>query len=359
MKKLFVLVSFVLAASMLLAGCGAATPTAAMPEPATAAPAAPAATAAPAPTTAPTAAAPAGGEIAVIVKTGDSGYWQNVQAGAVAAEKELRATTPKLSVTFLGAQSESNIDEEINMVESAIDRNVKAIVLAPSDATALQPAVADAKKAGIPVIIIDSALAGDPSQYVSFLATDNKAAGAAIAKTLVDTLTAKGVTTGKLAIMSYVAGAGSEIGRVGGFTAYIQANSKFTIISPNQYSNSDVPTALNQTANVLKANPDLVGIFGSNEPTATGMGQAIKAAGLSGKIVAVGFDGNEPEQAFIKDGTLTAICVQSSYNLGYLGVKDAYDVAFNNKTIPASVDTGFLIVTKDNIASDAAKNVLY
>ena len=359
MKKLFVLVSFVVAASMLLAGCGAATPTAAMPEPATAAPAMPAATAAPAATTAPTAAAPAGGEIAVIVKTGDSGYWQNVQAGAVAAEKELRATTPKLTVTFLGAQSESNIDEEINIVESAIDRNVKAIVLAPSDATALQPAVADAKKAGIPVLIIDSALAGDPSQYVSFLATDNKAAGEAAGKALVDALTAKGVTTGKLAIMSYVAGAGSEIGRVGGFTDYIQTNSKFTIISPNQYSNSDMPTALNQTTNVLKANPDLVGIFGANEPTAIGMGTAIKTAGLSGKIVAVGFDGADQEQAFIKDGTLQAIIVQSSYNLGYLGVKDAYDVAFNNKTMPASVDTGFLLVTKDNIGSDAAKGVLY
>jgi ribose transport system substrate-binding protein len=360
MKKLFVLVSFVVAASMLLAGCGAASPTAALPEPATAAPAAPAATVAPAPTTAPAApAASAGGEIAVIVKTGNSGYWQNVQAGAVAAEKELRATTPKLSVTFLGAQSESNIDEEINMVESAIDRNVKAIVLAPSDTTALQPAVADAKKAGIPVIIIDSALAGDPSQYVSYLATNNTKAGAGIAKALVDLLAAKGVTTGKLAIMSYVAGAGSEIQRVGGFTDYIKANSKFTIISPNQYSNSDVPTALNQTANVLKANPDLVGMFGANEPTATGMGQAIKAAGMAGKIVAVGFDGNEAEQAFIKDGTLTAICVQSSYMLGYQGVKDAYDVAFNNKTVPATVDTGFLIVTKDNIDSQDAKNVVY
>ncbi len=359
MKKLFVLVSFIVAASMLLAGCGATPTPAAMPEPATAAPAAPAATAMPAPTTAPAAAAPAGGEIAVIVKTGDSGYWQNVQAGAVAAEKELRATTPKLTVTFLGAQSESNIDEEINIVESAIDRNVKAIVLAPSDATALQPAVADAKKAGIPVLIIDSALAGDPSQYVSFLATDNKAAGEAAGKALVDALTAKGVTTGKLAIMSYVAGAGSEIGRVGGFTDYIQTNSKFTIISPNQYSNSDMPTALNQTTNVLKANPDLVGIFGANEPTAIGMGTAIKNAGLSGKIVAVGFDGADQEQAFIKDGTLQAIIVQSSYNLGYLGVKDAYDVAFNNKTIPATVDTGFLLVTKDNIDSDAAKGVLY
>ena len=356
-KQLYVLVAFMVAASMLLAGCGSAatpTPAPALPEPATAAPAATAMP--PAPTAA---AAPTGGEIAVIVKTGNSGYWQNVQAGAVAAEKELRAQTPKLSVTFLGPQSESNIDEEINMVESAIDRNVKAIVLAPSDATALQPAVADAKKAGIPVIIIDSALAGDPSQYVSYLATNNTLAGAGIAKALVDALTAEGKTTGNIAIMSYVAGAGSEIQRVGGFTDYIQKNSKFTILSPNQYSNSDIPTALNQTTNVLNAHPDLVGMFGANEPTAVGMGQAIKAAKLSGKIVAVGFDGNEAEQGFIKDGTLQALAVQSSYQLGYQGVKDAYAVAFQGQTIPATVDTGFLIVTKDNIDSQDAKNVLY
>ncbi len=68
----------------------------------------------------------------------------------MAAQTELKAKTPKLSVTFLGAQSESNITEEINIVESAIDRGVKAIVLAPSDVTALQPAVKDAKGSWYP-----------------------------------------------------------------------------------------------------------------------------------------------------------------------------------------------------------------
>ena len=107
-------------------------------------------------------------EIAVIVKTGNSSFWQNVQTGCFNAQKELKAMTPKLSVTFLGPQSESNVNEEINIVESAIDRGVKAIILAPSDVTALIPAVKKAKDAGIPVVIIDSLLTGDPSNYVSF-----------------------------------------------------------------------------------------------------------------------------------------------------------------------------------------------
>jgi len=272
-KQLFALLSIFAAISMILAGCGAPAP-----------------------------AAADGGEIAVIVKTGNSSFWQNVQTGAMDAQKELKAKTPKLSVTFLGAQSESNINEQINIVESAIDRGVKAIVLAPSDVTALQPAVKKAKDAGIPVIIIDSKLDGDPSQYVSFLATDNKAAGEACAKALIDTLKAKDITEGKVQVMSYVAGVGSYIGRVGGFNYYIKANSKFTLLQ-TQYSNADMPTALNQTTNVLQANPDLVGIFGANEPTAIGMARAISEAGLSGKIVAIGFDGNSALAGFVKDGT--------------------------------------------------------
>lgn len=298
-------------------------------------------------------------EIAVIVKTGNSSFWQNVQTGCFDAQKELKALTPKLSVTFLGPQSESNVNEEINIVESAIDRGVKAIVLAPSDVTALIQPVVKAKKAGIPVVIIDSMLSGPASNYDSFLATDNKAAGEACAKEMIARIkAATGKDTGKIAIESYVAGVGSEIGRVGGFKDYIAKNSHLTIVS-TQYSQSDQVQALNQVTNTLAANPDLVGFFGANEPSAVGMGRAIAQAGLAGKIVAIGFDGSSVLQGFIRNGTLQAICVQSSYNMGYLGVKIAYDLAIAKKKVPSYVDTGFLMVTKENIDSQAAKNVLY
>ncbi|HTX72142.1 MAG TPA: ABC transporter substrate-binding protein [Rectinemataceae bacterium] len=298
-------------------------------------------------------------EIAVIVKTGNSSFWQNVQTGCFAAQAELKAKTPKLSVTFLGPQSESNVNEEINIVESAIDRGVKAIVLAPSDTKALIPVVKKAKDAGIPVIILDSLLEGPKDNYVSFLATDNNAAGQACAKELIARVkAATGSDTGKIAVESYVAGVGSEIGRVGGFKDYIAKNSHLQIVT-TQYSNSDQVTALNQVTNILASNPDLVAIFGANEPSAVGMGRAIAQAGLAGKIVAIGFDGNGVLQGFVKDGTIQAICVQSSYNMGYLGVKAAYDAAIAKMKVQPYVDTGFLLVTKDNVDSTAAKNVLY
>ena len=300
-----------------------------------------------------------GQEVAVVVKTGNSSFWQNVQTGCFDAQKELKKATPKLSVTFLGPQSESNVNEEINIVESAIDRGAKAIVLAPSDTTALIPVVKKAKAAGIPVVIIDSKLEGDASNYVSFLATDNKAAGEACAKEMIARVkAATGKDTGDIAVESYVAGVGSEVGRVGGFKDYIAKNSKLKIVS-TQYSQSDQVTALNQVTNILSSNPNLVGIFGANEPSAVGMGRAIAQSGLAGKIVAIGFDGNGVLQNFVKDGTLQAICVQSSYNMGYMGVKTAVEAAITKKPVSSYVDTGFLIVTKDNIGTQQAKNVLY
>ncbi|NTE88833.1 ABC transporter substrate-binding protein [Agrobacterium rubi] len=291
------------------------------------------------------------GEIAVIVKTVNSTFWQNVQKGADAAIGEAKG---KHTITFQGPASESAIADEVNMVENAINRKVAGIVLAPSDPDALAPAVKKAWEARIPVILIDSQLAASAEQYYqSFLATDNKKAGELAAQALID----KVGKDGKIAVMSYVAGAGSEVGRVGGFVDHIKANSKLEIVGPF-YSQSQMATALNQTTDVLAANADLKGIFGANEPTAIGMGRAIVQAGKAGKVVAIGFDGNEDLQGFVKDGTLAAIAVQGSYQMGERGVQTILKVIDKQK-VEKFVDTGVVMVTKDNIDKPEAKNVLY
>ena len=291
------------------------------------------------------------GEIAVIVKTVNSTFWQNVQKGADAAMKEAGGDD---TMTFQGPAAESAIADQVNMVENAVNRGVSGIVLAPSDPDALVPAVKKAWEARIPVVIIDSMLAEGAEQYYqSFLATDNKKAGELAAQALID----KVGTEGKIAVMSYVAGAGSEIGRVGGFTDYIKANSKLEIVGPF-YSQSQMATALNQTTDVLAANPDLKGIFGANEPTAIGMGRALKQSGKAGQVVAIGFDGNQDLQEFVKDGTLAGIAVQGSFQMGELGIQTVKKV-MNKEKVEKFVDTGVVVVTKDNIDKPEAQNVLY
>jgi ribose transport system substrate-binding protein len=292
----------------------------------------------------------AGGEIAVIVKTSNSNFWQNVNKGATEAVKKY----PGYTMSFQGPASESNIAEELSMLENAVNRKVAGIVLAPSDPDALIPGIKKAWEAKIPVVLIDSLIskAGE-KYYKSFLATDNEKAGELCAKKMIEAVG----KTGKIAIMSYVAGVGSEIGRVGGFKKYIETNSKLKIVGPF-YSGSQMATALNQTTDTLTANPDLKGIFGANEPTAVGMGRAIVQAGKAGKIAAIGFDGNEDLQNFVKDGTLNAIAVQGSYAMGFKGIETVAD-AIKGTKVPKFVNTGVVIVTKDNIETPEAKNVLY
>ena len=296
------------------------------------------------------AAAAADKEIAVIVKTANSDFWQNVRKGATQAASELKGYTS----SFQGAASDTDLAGQVALVENAINRKVAAIVLAPSDPEALIPAIKKAWEAHIPVILIDSAAADSGKDYYqSFLATDNNKAGELCAQALIERIG----TTGKIAIMSYTAGSGSEIGRVGGFRKYIEAHSKLQIVGPF-YSNSQMGTALNQTTDVLAANPDLKGIFGANEPTAIGMGRALVQSGKAGKVVAIGFDGNADLQGFVKDGTISSIAVQSAYQMGALGVKTAVDV-LDRKAVPKFRDTGVVMVTKTNIDTPAAKNVLY
>ena len=289
-------------------------------------------------------------EIAVIVKTVNSTYWQNVQKGAQQASKALGNYT----MTFQGPASESAIADQVNMVQNAVSRHVAGIVLAPSDPDALVPVIKSAWEAKIPVVIIDSPVSKDGEHYYqAFLATDNKRAGELCAQALIE----HAGTTGDIALMSYVAGAGSEIGRVGGFTDYIKAHSQLHIVGPF-YSQSQMATALNQTTDVLTSNPNLKGIFAANEPTAIGMGRALAQSGKARKVAAIGFDGNEDLQNFVKDGTINAIAVQGSFQMGKLGVETVAHVISHEKVAKLS-DTGVVMVTRENIGSPEAKNVLY
>lgn len=295
-------------------------------------------------------AAAADKEIAVIVKTVNSDFWQNVKKGANDGAAKLKGYT----ATFQGAASDTDLAGQVALVENAVNRKVAGIVLAPSDPDALIPAMKKAWEAKIPVILIDSAASdAGKNYYQSFLATDNQKAGELCAQALIDKIGKEG----KIAIMSFTAGSGSEIGRVGGFRKYIEKNSKLKIVG-TFYSNSQMGTALNQTTDVLAANADLKGLFGANEPTAIGMGRALVQSGKAGKVAAIGFDGNGDLQAFVKDGTIEAIAVQSAYMMGHLGVTTVADVVAGKK-VPKFLDTGVVMVTKKNIDSPEAKNVLY
>jgi ribose transport system substrate-binding protein len=140
--------------------------------------------------------------IALIVKMQNGDYWNTVKMGADAAAKEFN-----INLAFMAPNDEEDVDGQIQLVNQAIDQKVDALILAASDYDALTQVTEKAYSEGIPVIIIDAEVNTD--KIVSYIATDNYAAGKKAGKKLIE-------VTGdncKVAIMSFVKGAKNAVQR--------------------------------------------------------------------------------------------------------------------------------------------------
>lgn len=326
MKFLFV---FTLIALTVLAGCA--------PIPST--PAAPAAQQSPQvqATTAPT-----GGDklnIAVIVKAVTSTYWKTVGAGVDAAMK----ADPTITASFLGPNEETDIEGQIRIIESAISSKVDAIAVAPSQADQVQPTLEKAVAAGIPVILIDTNIANFTNKK-AFVGTDNELGGQ-----LGGEFIAKSLKAGdEVAIIRGAAGDPVHNLREGGAkTAMEKAGLKVVAVQP---ADSDRAKGQTVAENLLTANPNLKGIFATNDEMALGALNAAKTAGKT--LVIVGFDATPDAIASIQAGELAGSVAQFPTKIGELGTLTAAKAA-RGETVEAFVNTGVEVVSKDNVANFA------
>src|SRR6267154_4336559 len=149
--------------------------------------------------------------IAVIPKGTTHEFWKSVNAGAIKAQRELTAQGTKVEVIWKGPLREDDRDQQIQVVENFMARQVSAIVLAPLDSQALVKPVNNAVKAGVPVVIIDSDLKTD--KYVSFVATDNYKGGRLAGERMGQLLGGKG----NVILLKYAVGSASTEAREAGF----------------------------------------------------------------------------------------------------------------------------------------------
>lgn len=284
-------------------------------------------------------------KIVVIAKSNNSEFWQTVNSGAEDAAKE-----EGVNVTFQARPEETDIAGQVSIVEDAINQKVDAIVLAPSDVDALVSVVEKADNAGIPVITIDSKLNSDiPKSHV---ATNNEVAAAIAAENLAKAIGEKG----KVAIVSFVAGASTAVAREQGFLDKIKEYPGIEIIN-TFYSDADRNKAMTITQDILTSTPDIKGIFGTNEPSAVGVSLAVEQAGVKDKVTVVGFDSAEDVIYAIQNGSMEGTVVQNPYNMGYQGVKQAVKV-IKGEDVEKLIDTGVTYVNKDNLESDEVQKLL-
>jgi ribose transport system substrate-binding protein len=283
------------------------------------------------------------GKIKVTLITMDSidEHWLKVKAGAQAKADELG----NVELTFNAPPGKVDAAVQLQMVEDAITKKSDVILLAPLNKDALSPGVEKAKKAGIKVIIIDSAVS--TSDYDAFFSTDNGAA----ARTAADTLAGLIGGKGKAAIVNAQAGAGTTMTRENDFKDQIAKNYPGITIVGTQYSDGDKTKALNIALDFLTANPDLAGFYACNEGSTVGVGNAVDQRGLAGKVKVVGFDWSADTKSLVERDILQATMVQNPYEMGYQGIQAGID-AYNGKPIsPKDIDTGVTVATKANADS--------
>jgi ribose transport system substrate-binding protein len=288
--------------------------------------------------------------IPLIVKDTTSFFWQIVLAGGRKAGKDLDVNVPEL-----GAQSESDINGQISILENAVSGNPAAIVIAPTQFAALGKPIDEAAKK-VKIIGIDSA--ADSKAFTSFLTTDNVQAGRVAADGLAAAITAKyGKAEGNVALITSLPGVGSLDQRAKGFKEQIAAKYPGLKLVADKVADGQATTALNIMTDLITANPDLRGVFASNLIMAQGAGQAIAENKLADKIKLVGFDSDDKLVKFVKDGTIAALVVQDPYRMGYDGIKTAL-AASKGEQVPANVDTGVNLITKENMESPRSQELL-
>ena len=124
-----------------------------------------------------------------------------------------------------------------------------------------------------------------------------------------------------------------------------------------QFSDGDKSKALAITQDIILANPDLKGVFGTNEGAAVGAARAIEEKKAQDKVVLVGFDSSEDDIKYINNGVMKGLVTQNPYMIGYETVEAAVKV-LNNQPVEKRIDTGSVLVTKDNVNNEDIQKIL-
>ena len=316
----------------LTAACSTSTPaqTPAEPAPTTSAPAPE--TSAPAPGDVPQ----GNGELLYLVSKGfQHRFWQAVKEGA-----EQAGTEYNYKIEFVGPDDETKVTQQLDQLKAALDAKPIAIGLAALDTGAADPVLQQIQAAGIPLVAFDSGV--DSDLPVTTVQTDNEAAAQEAAKRMIELVGGKGT----IGVVCHDQTSQTGKQRCNGFADYIKANAPDIKLLEPQVA-GEVGLAANTAKAMIQANPDIVGIYGTNEAAATGSVQGVTESGVTG-IKVVGFDSGKTQLEAIRDGRMAGAITQSPVKMGYETVVAAIR-AVNNIEQPKIIDSGFAWYDATNI----------
>jgi ribose transport system substrate-binding protein len=268
-------------------------------------------------------------------------FYITMQCGA-------EAEAAKLGVT-VKTQGPQKFDPTLQkpILDSVTASKPDAILIAPTDVTAMQTPLKVAAAAGIKVILVDTTTE-DPTYATSAIASDNVGGG----KAAFEAIKQLNPNGGKVMVMSTDPGVSTVDQRIQGFQEAAKADSKFTYLNV-QYSHNDPATAANLMGSALQKDPDIVGVFAANLFAAEGTATAVRQAGKTNTVKIASFDAGPNQVKSLREGTIQALVAQQPGIIGQYGVDEAV-AALDGGTVTPKVQTGFTIITKDNIDGEGA-----
>ena len=274
-------------------------------------------------------------------------FWQAVKQGA-----EKAATQFNVRIDFQGPENESQVDKQLEMLQTVLNQKPSALCFAALDSKAAIPLLQKYKDAKIPVIGFDSGV--DSDIPLATAATDNIAAAGAAADKMATIIGG----SGEVAIVAHDQTSRTGIDRVKGFTDQIKNKYPNIKIVATQYGGGDQLKSTDLTKAILQANPNLKGIFGANEGSAIGVLNGVKESGKSGKVTVIGYDSGQQQMDAIRAGTEAGAITQDPIGIGFKCVEAAVN-ALKGQTLQKNIDTGFKYYDKTNIDNPDIAALLY
>lgn len=286
----------------------------------------------------PSSGAPARPRVALVMKSLANEFFGTMAEGAKAHHAK-NATAYDLVVN--GIKNETDLAEQVSLVEQMVAAGVNAIVIAPADSKALVPALRRAQAAGVVIVNIDNRLDAsamkDAGLMIPFVGPDNRAGAVAAGRVLAARLT-KGDA---VAIIEGIPTADNGRQRRLGFEdAVKEASLNLVAVQSGQWEMEKANTV---AAGLLNAHPNLKAIFCGNDNMALGAVAAIKASGREGRVLVAGFDNIKGVQPLLASGALVATADQHADQLAVFGIEAALEMlktkTTTDRTTPVDVVT--------------------
>ncbi|MFR9727048.1 ABC transporter substrate-binding protein [Streptomyces sp. MS19] len=291
----------------------------------------------------------AGGDgplISIVSKGFQHQFWQAVKQGA---EEEAEARGAR--VTFVGPATEADVEGQMDLLTNELARSPDAIGFAALDSQAAAPLLEQAQSQDIPVVAFDSGVESDVP--VTTVATDNKAAAAEAAAHMAEAVGGEGTVA--LVVHDQTSLSGKE--RRDGFLEWMAANAPgITVLEP-QYGGGDQLESAEIAKSIIRSNPDLSGIYASNEGSAIGVVNGVRESGRD-DLVVVGFDSGQAQIDAITAGEMTGAVTQDPVDMGRQLV-DAALSAIDGEELPESIDTAFHWYDQSNIEDPEIQAAIY